>query len=150
MKHIFFALTLLACSAPLFAINKCTANGNITYTDVPCSEDAQSTEFTRQVIPPDDTAAAKRQHLANQKKLQKITQQRAKEEKQWEREAQATARQIKKDKDREFRCNELDLKRKSAREDQSEVQLKGNRRAIEKARMRAKQAENRYVHYCKS
>jgi hypothetical protein len=149
-KSLVLTLVLLFCSSPTFSIHKCTINGKTTYTDLPCPEDAQKTPFTQQVIPPTDPAAAERQHLANQKKLHQLQHQKAKQEKQQQREDQTIARQIKKDEAHQLKCNELDLKRKSARRDQFDVQLEGKRRTIEKARMRAKQAENRYMHYCKS
>lgn len=145
---ITFALILSSGSA--FSINKCAVDGQVTYTDLPCPEQANSTPFTQQVIPPNDPAAAKKRYLSDQKQLQKITQQKIKDDKQHQREAAALARHIKKEEDKKFRCNELDVKRKSARQHQSDVQLRGNSKATEKARLNVKQAENRYVHYCKS
>jgi|GEM_PF-3593321 len=143
-------LTLIFSSGSASAMNKCTINGKITYTDLPCPDTAHSSEFTQQVIPPNDPSAAKKRHLADQKNLQKIEQQKLKEEKQYQHETQVLANQIKKNDAHKFKCNELDLKRKSARQHQSEVQFKGNSYATEKARLRVKQAENRYAHYCKS
>lgn len=144
------AFTLILGSSPAFSINKCTDDGKVTYSDLPCPEAAHSSEFTQQVIPPNDPAAAKKRYLSDQKQLRKITEQKAKEEKQHQREAQAVARQIKKEEDRKFKCSELDLKRKSARQHQSEVLLKKNHQATEKARLKVKQAENKFAHYCKS
>ena len=145
----FAALTLalIIVSTSASAINKCTVNNKVTYTDLPCPEAEHSSEFTQQVIQPDNIAAAKKRHLADQKKLQKIEQQKLKEDKQHQRETRAIANQIKKDDAHKFKCHELDLKRKSARQNQSEAQFK-NRYATEKARLRVKQAENRYAYYC--
>lgn len=148
--HSAVIVTFLFSVNSAFAINKCTINGQVSYTDLACPEQAHSSTFTQQIIPPNDPAAAKKRHLADQKKLQKIEQQKIKEENQHQREAQALARHIKKERDHEFKCKELDLKRKAARQNQSEIQFKGNSYATEKARLRVKQAENKYAHICKS
>lgn len=153
LTHLFFALitlSLIACSNVAFAINKCTLDDKITYTDAPCPDSADSEQFNQPVIPPDNPAAQKKRHQANQKKLQKIEQQKAKDEQRHQRETKALAQQIKKQEEHQFKCKELDLKRRAARQHQSEVQLKRNSYATEKARLKVKQAENRYTHYCKS
>jgi hypothetical protein len=152
IKHTtlaMFTMIFIISSNCASAINKCTINGKVTYTDLPCSDEAHSSKFTQQVIPPDNPAAEKKRHLANQKKLQTIEKQKIKEENQYQREARAQAQQIKKQEEHQFKCNDLDLKRRSARQHQSEVQLKRNSYATEKARLRVKQADNKYKHYCK-
>jgi len=147
---IALTLTLLFSSNITFAINKCTTNEQVSYTDLPCPEPAHSSEFTRQIIPPNDPAAAKKRHLANQKKLHQVNQQKAKEEKRYKREIKALARHIREDKNHEYRCKELDLKRKAAREHQFGSHIKRRNFSAEKARLRAQQAENKYRHVCKS
>jgi hypothetical protein len=143
-------LTLIFSVNSASAINKCTINGKVSYTDLPCPDAAHSSKFTQQVIPPNNPSAEKKRHLANQKKLHQIEQQKIKEDKQHQREIAAIARHNKKQEEHQFMCNELDLKRKAARHHQAEVQFKGNTYATEKARLRVKQAENKYRHYCKS
>lgn len=132
------------------AINKCTINGQVSYSDLPCPEQAHSSEFTQQIIPPNDPAAAKKRHLADKEKLHQLNQKKKKEENKYQREMQALARHIKKEKNHEFRCRELDLERKAAHRHQFEMQGKRNSYARERARLRVKQADNKYVHVCKS
>jgi len=149
---IITALTLTLLFSPnrASAINKCSINGQVSYSDLPCPESAHSSEFTQQIIPPNDPAAAKKRHLANKKKLQQLNQQKTKEENQYQREVQALARHIKKEKDHEFTCKQLDLKRKASHRHQFEMQGKRNSYTRERARLRVKLAENKYVHVCKS
>lgn len=146
-------LTLIFFSNPVTAINKCTFNKDVShtiYTDSICPNGATSTLFTQQIIQPNDPVAAKKRYLSDQKKLQQINQQKIKEENQQKHEESILARQIKQHKDHEYKCKEFDLKRKSALQQQSEIQRKGNINATKKARARAKQAENKYAHYCNS
>lgn len=142
--------TFILATDSVWAINKCTVDGQISYTDLPCPEPANSRPFTQQVIPPNDPAAAKKRYLSDQTQLNKITQKKAKEEKQHHRELETTAGQIKKEEYRKYRCGQLDLERKAVRKHQSELQLKGKHRASEKALLKAKKADNRFAHYCKS
>ncbi|MCD6026758.1 MAG: hypothetical protein K0R08_1277 [Solimicrobium sp.] len=145
---ITLALQLSLNSA--LAFNRCKINDTVTYTDVPCPEGSEGTTFTQQIMPPDDPESAKQRHLSNQKELRKLNRAKTVEDNQHKREMKTLAHHIKKDNNKQFKCSDLTLQKKLAVQHYAEVQLKGNNIKTEKARLRAKRAENKYVHYCKS
>lgn len=148
--YITIALSLFFNSGNSFAVNKCDANGNITYTDQPCPKEATILPYTSHVSPPDDPAAAKQRYLADKKKLDQINKQKAQEEKQLRHDAQAYEHQKKLAKDHELKCKNLDMKREIAHQQQIDAKHKGNASKIKKSQLQTQQAENNYAKSCKS
>lgn len=146
--HAFIALSMALIASQASAINKCELNGNVTYTDQPCPQNAQIQPFSQQVIAPDDPAAAKQRYLADKKKLGEINKQKTLEEKQLQRDAQTYAHQKKLAQDRELKCKNLDLKRQTANQNLKDAKHTGNTGKIKKSQAQMQQAENNYTRTC--
>ena len=115
------------------AINKCVVNGSTTYTDQPCPAEANASSFTQQIIPPNDPAAAQQRYLADQKKLNQINQKKAQDEKQQERDAKSLAQQNKLAKEKEYKCKNLDLKRRATQQRQAILKHNGTKKQAEQS-----------------
>jgi hypothetical protein len=132
-------IIFLLFSSPAFAIYKCTSNGKVTYSDVLCLDGSTL------VIP---TAPAS--SSLSQAKLQLEQQKTEVNRLEKERHKQATKeehqqRQLTRiDASKQKKCTSLALHRKWATEDASNTSIK----AAEKARRKARRAEEKYILNC--
>src|SRR6476469_6047221 len=74
---------LMVVSMPAIAVNKCEAQGRVTYTDIPCSTLQPGTTQTTLPLPPrstdTDAAAARQQSTSDKRQLAAIEKNRAAE-----------------------------------------------------------------------
>jgi len=138
----------LLCSNLANAITKCIKNGSITYTDLPCPEDATTAPFTGHVAPPDDPEAARQRYLSDQKKLQQIHHENELLEQKQQHDAQRAAQYAQQAKAREYRCKNLDTRRKQAQLNKSKNKHGLSKQQSEQVQLQAEQAQYNYAAQC--
>lgn len=142
--HKILLLSILALlSAPALAINKCEANGKISYSDAPCRNGkASKIEAESRSEPTSSDIANARQQAAREKnELNRLENERqqneAREEKERHQLARANAGKQKK-------CADLALRRKWAEEDAAGASGK----SAEKVRRTARRQAEKFDQEC--
>ncbi len=159
--HTLLFIAIVVNSNSTLAINRCTLNSKITYTDSACPDSADGTLFDSPGISPDNSTAAKKRHLANQQELKKINRQRVKDENHQQEEARAIERQERRSKAYQLKCDELKFKQEMAKWEEANAStntsthtrtakspLQKNSRVKEKAQIKSRRAFNTYWNYC--
>lgn len=142
MSKIAVMLILITCSAPALAVYKCESGGKTTYSDKSCTQGKVTQLSDEPAVEKADITRADRENIERKKRiaaLEKTRHQReAVEEKKQQRAAKSAAAQRK-------RCTTLSLRKKWSAEDASRAAGK----AVEKARLKARRAEEQYDAECK-
>lgn len=125
-------MNILIIAALAGAVYKCTADGKVSYSDVPCAASATATTLEAPAAPPAD-AAAGAELRRQQKQADTLQKARLKREEREERESARAARDAAA---RRKKCDQLRLKKRWADEDARRAAGP----ATEAARLRAQRA----------
>lgn len=142
LASIFLSLA----AAPVLAINKCEANGKITYSEAPCSQGKATVIAAPPTPSAADVAAAKKVAASDALTLKKIELEKAKEAKLAARADQANARQAAKNAKRAKACAQLEQKWRWAEQDAAKAAQKNQ----EKLREKAKRMGEKWALECKA
>lgn len=139
MRTALLLALLMSCSAPAFALYKCGADGKITYSDQPCTNDKTQHTFdpgaaTESAYSPQQLAADKAKvHL-----LERARHQREAKEELVQRQASRAAAKHR------TNCQSLALHQRWAQEDARQAAGK----SAEKARIKARRSAEKYQLSC--
>ncbi len=142
MISIAILALLTAYASAALALNKCEADGKITYTEAPCPG-AKTLDTDNR--PAADIASAKQRAAKEKTDLKRIEVQRAKSEAQQARTDQAAARLAKVQDRKAAKCDKLALRKQWAEEDAA----KASGKTQEKAKTRAHRAGQAYTLACR-
>jgi hypothetical protein len=136
MHKILMLSFLASLSAPASAIYKCESNGQITYSDEPCSngKSVKLTEPSGNAPLPADKAKARQQATREKNELKRLENQRQQLEAQEDKERQKLARA---DAIKRKKCENLALQQKWAEEDAAAASGKSADKARRIARRKA-------------
>lgn len=134
LTPLLSCLLLSLAATPAMAINKCEANGKITYSEAPCPQGKATIIQTPAAPSAAEVNAAKRTAASEALALRKIEQENAKQAKLAQRAEQANARQAAKNAQRAKVCAQLELKKRWAEQDAAKAPQKNQAKLNDKAK----------------
>lgn len=137
MRRLLLIALTITCCTPAFAIYKCEANGQMSYSDVPCPGGKVIDDTSGKSSSTDANRA--RQQLAQQKnEAQQLANERHKREAIEEKQQRQNARS---DAAKQKKCAASALHQKWAEEDAAKATGKAAPKALRKARRAAEKHE---------
>ncbi len=143
---LFVCLSTLIVSVPALAINKCEADGKISYSEAPCPSGKATVLASAPSPTAADVAQAKTIAAKEARTLKKIEAEKAKQEKLDANASKAAAKNSAKQAKQEKKCAQLAQKKRWADEALASASPKNQN----KARTKAKQAAEKWDMECKN
>lgn len=143
MPSLLLSFSLLCISCPALAIYKCESNGQISYSDLPCTDLQTNSKAKRiTILPaPSDSHVAQEKLMQDKKTLQTIETHRSKEEANAEKER---LRRYREQESKKKRCASLEQRARWAQENAVRTNIKN----MSRERRKAQRATEKYELEC--